>query len=44
VAHILRQNGFEAYVVVGGYKAWRKARYPTELVPLDDLVQLPRFN
>jgi membrane protein DedA with SNARE-associated domain/rhodanese-related sulfurtransferase len=44
VAHLLRENGFEAYVIVGGLRAWQKAGLPVELVPDADLVQLPRFR
>jgi rhodanese-related sulfurtransferase len=44
VAHTLIENGFEAYVIVGGLKAWQKAGLPVESVPRDDLVQLPRFR
>jgi len=44
VAHWLREEGFNAYVIVGGLRAWRKAGYPVEKVPRDDLVLLPRFS
>jgi len=44
VALLLREKGLEAYVMQGGLKAWEKAGYPTEQVPADDLVLLPRFN
>jgi rhodanese-related sulfurtransferase len=44
VAHILRENGFTAYVIVGGLAAWRKAGLPLEPVPEHDLVLLPTFN
>jgi rhodanese-related sulfurtransferase len=44
VAHILRENGFNAFVIVGGLAAWRKAGQPVELVPPSDLVKLPTFN
>jgi rhodanese-related sulfurtransferase len=44
VAHTLIENGFEAYVIVGGLKAWQKAGLAVESVPHDDLVQLPRFR
>jgi rhodanese-related sulfurtransferase len=43
VAHLLRENGFNAYVIVGGLAAWRKAGLPLESVPAHDLVQLPTF-
>ena len=44
VAHLLRENGFQAYVIVGGLAAWRKAGLPMEVVPAGDLVQLPTFG
>jgi rhodanese-related sulfurtransferase len=44
VAHILRQNGFNAFVIVGGLAAWRKAGQPLEPVPNNDLVKLPTFG
>ncbi len=44
VAHLLREHGFEAYVIVGGLRAWQKAGLPVEPVPVADLVQLPRFR
>jgi len=44
VAHILSQNGFDARVVVGGFSAWQRAGYPTEAVPQEDVVLLPRFR
>lgn len=44
VAHLLREQGFEAYVIIGGLKAWQKAGLPVESVPPEDLVQLPRFR
>ena len=43
VAHILREEGFNAYVIVGGLGAWRKAGYPLERVPERDVVLLPTF-
>jgi membrane protein DedA with SNARE-associated domain/rhodanese-related sulfurtransferase len=43
-AHLLIESGFEAYVIVGGLKAWVKAGLPVEPVPKEDLVQLPRFR
>ncbi len=30
--------------MLGGLKAWQKGRYPTELIPSDDVVLLPRFD
>jgi rhodanese-related sulfurtransferase len=44
VAHILRENGFTAFVIKGGLAAWRRAGQPLETVPQDDLVKLPTFN
>jgi rhodanese-related sulfurtransferase len=44
VAHILRQKGFDAYVIAGGLRAWRRAGFPLEAVPKEDLELLPRFN
>jgi 3-mercaptopyruvate sulfurtransferase SseA len=43
VAHLLRVRGFETFVIVGGLGAWKKAGYPTEGVPAEDLVKLPTF-
>jgi len=44
VAHLLRQHGFNAFVIVGGLAAWRKAGQPLEAVPKDDVVKLPTFS
>jgi len=44
VARLLREKGFNAYVLVGGLAAWRKAGQPTESVPEQDLVTLPTFS
>jgi len=44
VAHTLREQGFNAFVIVGGLAAWRKAGEPMESVPQDDLVHLPTFS
>ena len=44
VALLLREQGFNAFVLVGGLAAWRKAGQPTETVPDSDLVQLPTFR
>ena len=44
VAHILRENGFQAFVIVGGLAAWRKAGLPLESVPEHDVVLLPTFS
>ena len=44
VAHLLRERGFDAYVIDGGLQAWRKAGHPTEMVPQEDVVLLPTFS
>jgi len=44
VAHLLREQGFNAFVIVGGLAAWRKAGHPVEPVPENDLVHLPTFS
>jgi len=44
VALQLRDQGFNALVIVGGLAAWRKAGQPLEPVPHDDLVKLPTFS
>jgi len=44
VAHLLRKQGFNAFVIVGGLAAWRKAGEPLEKVPETDLVHLPTFS
>ena len=44
MARILREKGFNTFVIVGGLTAWRKAGLPLESVPQHDLVKLPTFN
>src|ERR1700723_4211196 len=44
VAHLLRQQGFSAFVIDGGLAAWRRAGNPLEPVPAADLVHLPTFS
>jgi rhodanese-related sulfurtransferase len=44
VALLLREKGFNAFVISGGLAAWRKAGQPLEPVPKDDLVKLPTFT
>jgi membrane protein DedA with SNARE-associated domain/rhodanese-related sulfurtransferase len=44
VAHLLREQGFNAYVIVGGLGAWRKAGLPMEGIPGTDLIKLPTFS
>jgi len=43
VAHMLRSQGYDARIIRGGLAAWKKAGLPLEVVPEDDLVQLPSF-
>ena len=44
VGHLLREKGFNTFVIVGGLTAWRKAGEPLESVPQNDLVKLPTFS
>lgn len=44
VAHLLRQDGFNAFVIIGGLAAWRRAGNPLEKVPQTDVVHLPTFS
>ncbi len=44
MAHILREAGFNTFVIVGGLGAWRKAGFPLERVPEQDVVLLPTFG
>jgi rhodanese-related sulfurtransferase len=44
VAHWLIEQGFRAYVIIDGLRAWTKAGYAVEPVPADDLVLLPKFS
>lgn len=44
MAHMLREKGFNAFILVGGLTAWRKAGQPVETVPVADLVKLPTFR
>jgi rhodanese-related sulfurtransferase len=44
VALMLREQGFNAFVIMGGLGAWRKAGLDLEPVPNDDLVKLPTFS
>jgi membrane protein DedA with SNARE-associated domain/rhodanese-related sulfurtransferase len=43
VARILQQHGFQSSVMKGGLRAWKKAGFPLETVPADDIVLLPTF-
>jgi membrane protein DedA with SNARE-associated domain/rhodanese-related sulfurtransferase len=44
VAHLLRERGFNTFVIVGGLTAWRKAGGHLESVPKDEIVKLPTFS
>ncbi len=44
VGHLLRQQGFKAFVIAGGLAAWRRAGNPLEPVPQNDLIHLPTFS
>ena len=44
MALLLHEQGFRAFVIAGGLRAWRKAGHPLEPVPHDDLVKLPTFS
>jgi rhodanese-related sulfurtransferase len=44
VAHLLQEQGFNAFVIAGGLRAWRKAGHRLEPVPHDDVVKLPMFT
>ncbi len=44
MAHILRDKGFNTFVIVGGIAAWRRAGGHLESVPKNDLVKLPTFS
>ena len=41
---MLREQGYNAYVINGVIDAWRKAGGALESVPSDDLVLLPTFS
>jgi rhodanese-related sulfurtransferase len=41
---MLREKGFNTFVIVGGLAAWRKAGEPLEPVPQTDVVKLPSFT
>jgi hypothetical protein len=41
---MLREKGFNTFVIVGGLAAWRKAGEPLEPVPQADIVKLPSFT
>ncbi len=44
MALMMRERGFNAFVIVGGIAAWRKAGLALEPVPQDDLIKLPTFS
>jgi len=44
VAHLLREQGFKAFVILGGLAAWRRAGNPIETVLDTDIVHLPTFS
>lgn len=44
VAYLLRQDGFNAFVIRGGLPAWLRAGHPIEKVPQTDVVHLPTFS
>ena len=44
VAHLLREKGYNAFVITGGLTAWRKAGGAMEQVPKNDIVLLPTFS
>ena len=44
VAYWLREQGYSAFVIIGGLRAWTRAGYSLEPVPADDLVLLPKFS
>jgi rhodanese-related sulfurtransferase len=41
---MLREKGFNAFILVGGLAAWRRAGQPVEPVPREDMVKLPTFS
>jgi rhodanese-related sulfurtransferase len=41
---MLREKGFNAFILVGGLAAWRRAGQPVEPVPREDMVKLPTFG
>jgi membrane protein DedA with SNARE-associated domain/rhodanese-related sulfurtransferase len=44
VARILHQHGLRSSVIKGGLRAWKRAGFPMETVPPDDVVLLPTFS
>ncbi len=43
VARVLDKNGFDVWVLEGGFRAWKKAGLPVENVPDDEVLMLPKF-
>jgi len=43
IARELAGQGIVAYVIVGGYRAWKKAGLPMEPVPGEERIELPMF-
>jgi len=43
VARVLDKNGFDVWVLEGGFRAWKKAGLPVEEVPEDEVLPLPKF-
>jgi membrane protein DedA with SNARE-associated domain/rhodanese-related sulfurtransferase len=44
VAHMLKQADCQAQVIEGGIRAWAKAGGEMEMVPVQDMQKLPRFE
>jgi rhodanese-related sulfurtransferase len=44
VARVLAQNGYSVAVIAGGLRAWKKAGLPLEVVPENEMMQLPTFS
>ena len=43
VSRLLAEHGVPSAVLKGGLEAWRSASMPVEVVPPDEIVQLPKF-
>jgi membrane protein DedA with SNARE-associated domain/rhodanese-related sulfurtransferase len=43
VARVMDQHGFDVWVLEGGFRAWKKAGLPVEVVPEDEMLRLPKF-
>ncbi len=44
VALEMREQGFDAYAIAGGLRAWQKAGFPVEEIPREELIELPMFQ